>query len=91
MDRRAVLERQRTIHISFGGLELGIEEQLEVELAVAQVDGDVGPRRAIAEYMLFAVGIADPQGALVNETPKQIGQQSHVGSVALRDSAASEK
>jgi hypothetical protein len=36
------------------------------------VDGDVRPRHTIAEYMRFAIDIADPQGASMNETPKQI-------------------
>jgi hypothetical protein len=49
-----------------------------------QVDGDVGPGQAIAEYVHIAAGVADSQGALADEAPKQIGQQTHVG--ALRDS-----
>jgi hypothetical protein len=28
--------------------------------------------------MDFAVGVADPQGALADEASKQIGQQAHV-------------
>jgi hypothetical protein len=55
------------------------------------VDGDIGPWHAVAEYIRFAVGIADAQCALADETPKQIGQQTHAASVALYDSALSEK
>jgi hypothetical protein len=33
-----------------------------------QMDGDVGPRQAIAEYVFFAVRIANAQGALLDET-----------------------
>ena len=74
MDSSAVLQRQCTIHISFGSIQFGIDEKPRVELAVSQVDGDVGPRHAVAEYMLFTVGIADPKRALANETTKQMGQ-----------------
>ncbi len=83
MDCSAVLQRQRAVHIGFGGVQFRIDEQLGVELAIVQVDGDVGPGQAIAEYMHFAVGVADPQGALADETPKQIGQQTQVE--VLRD------
>jgi hypothetical protein len=41
--------------------------------------------------MHFAAGVADPQRALADETPKQIGQQTHGLSVALCDRAESEK
>jgi hypothetical protein len=41
--------------------------------------------------MHLAAGVADPQGALADETPKQIGQQTHELSVALCDRAESEK
>ena len=72
MDLRAVLQRQRAVHIGFGGIEFRIDEQLRVELAVVQADGDVRPGQSIAKHMHFAIGIADSQGALMNETPKQI-------------------
>ena len=78
MDRRAVLERQRTIHISFGGIEFGIEEQLEVELAVVQTDSDVRSGQPVAEYVGFAVGVANSQCALAYEAPQEIRQKTHL-------------
>ena len=43
-----------------------------------EVDGDVGPGQPVAEDMDLAVGVADSQSALTDETLKQIGQQTHV-------------
>ena len=45
MDFRTVLQCQRAVHIGFGGVQFRIDEQLVVELAIVQVDGDVGPGR----------------------------------------------
>ena len=45
VDCRAVLQRQRAVHIGFGGIQFRIEEQPGVEFAVVQVDGDVRPGR----------------------------------------------
>ena len=84
MDCGAVLQRQRAVHIGFGGVQFRIDEQSGVELAVVQVDGDVRPGQPIAEDMHFAVGVANPQGALADETPKQIGQQTHVADPRAR-------
>jgi hypothetical protein len=60
----------------FGGVQLRIDEQLGVELAIVQADGDVGSRQAITEYI--HIGVADAQGAVADEASKQIGQQTHV-------------
>ncbi len=81
MDRRAVLERQRAVHVGFGGIEFRIDEQPGVELAIVQVDGDVRARQAAAEHMHLAAGVANPQRALADEARKQIGQQTHVAAV----------
>ena len=89
MDFRAILERQRAVHIGFGGVQLRIEEQFGVELAIVQVDGDVRPGQAFAENMDFAVGVADPQGTLADEASKQIGQQAHVAVSAVAASLSS--
>src|SRR6185437_4736031 len=78
MDRGIVLQGQRAVHVGFGGVELRIDEQLGMELAVVQVNGDVGAGQAISEYVHVSVGVADSQRTLVNETPKQVGQQTHV-------------
>src|SRR6476660_2258434 len=78
MDRRTVLERQRTIHVGFGGIEFGIEEQLEVEPAVVQTDSDVWSGQLVAEYVGFAVGVANSQCALAYEAPQAIGQKTHL-------------
>src|SRR5258705_9080760 len=86
MDCSATLERQAAVHIGFGGVQLRIDEQLRVELAIVQADGDIRPGQAIAEYVNFAAGVADSQGAMADEAPKQIGQQTHVA--ALRDRPA---
>src|SRR6476646_9279466 len=78
MDRRPVLERERTIHIGFGGIEFGIEEQLEVELSVVQTDSDGRSGQPVAEYVGFAVGVANSQRALAYEAPQEIGQKTHL-------------
>ena len=59
-------------------MELRINEQLGVKLAIAQVDADVRSGQKTAEYMHLAVGVADSQLALADEAPKQIGQSTHV-------------
>src|SRR6476659_7614200 len=78
MDRRAILERQRTIHVSFGGIEFGIEGQLEIELGVVQTDSDVRSGQPVAEYVGFAVGVANSQCALTYEASEEVGQKTHL-------------
>ena len=75
VDVRAVLERQRAVHVGFGGVELRIDEQLGVQLAIVQVDGDVRSGQTIAEHVDLAVGVADSQRALADEAPKKIGHR----------------
>src|SRR5579871_4213936 len=77
VDSGAVLERQRTIHIGFGGAQFRIDEKPGVELAIVEADRDVWPGSALAKHMHLAVGIVDPQGALTNEASKQARQQKH--------------
>jgi hypothetical protein len=55
-------------------MELRIDEQLGVKLAIAQVNADVWSGQKTAENMHLAVGVADSQLALADEAPKQIGQ-----------------
>ena len=74
MDLRAVFERQRAVHIGFGGGEFRIEEQLEIEFAVAQVNADIRPRLDAAEGVHAAIGVAHPQGAEADEAPQQARQ-----------------
>ena len=74
MDLRAILESQRAIHIGFGCMQLRIDEQLGVKLAIVQVDADVRSGQETAEDMHLAVGVADSQLALSDKAPKQIGQ-----------------
>src|SRR6185312_1019441 len=68
------------------GGELRIDEQLGMELAVVQVNGDVGAGQAISEYVHVSAGVADSQRTQVNETPKQVGQQTHVAVLRKRPS-----
>jgi hypothetical protein len=84
VDLRAILKSQRAVHVGFGCVQLRIDEQLGVKLAIVQVDADVRPGLETAEYMHLAVGVADSQLALADEAPKQIGQQTHVAALRGR-------
>src|SRR5215510_14707031 len=74
VDFGTVLKRQRTVHVGFGRMQFGIDEQLGVKLAITQMDADVRSGQKTAELMHLAVGVADSQLALADEAPKQIGQ-----------------
>src|SRR4029079_11828291 len=69
-----IRKSQRAVHVGFGCMELRIDEQLGVKLAIAQVNADVWSGQKTAENMHLAVGVADSQLALADEAPKQIGQ-----------------
>src|SRR5579872_181562 len=51
VDRGAVLERQRAIHIGFRGAQFRIDEKLGVEPAIVQADRDVWSSSALAKHM----------------------------------------
>jgi hypothetical protein len=55
-------------------MQLRIDEQLGVKLAIVQVDADVGSGQETAEDMHIALGVADSQLALSDKAPKQTGQ-----------------
>ena len=86
MDCGTILQSQPAVHIGFGGIQLRIDEQLGVELAIVEMDGDVGPRQKFAEHMDLPLGITHSQRALADEASKQIGQQTHVGFLRARRS-----
>jgi hypothetical protein len=55
-----------------------IDEQLGVEFAIVQLDGNIGTGQAFVEDIDRAVGVADSQGALADGASKQTGQQARV-------------
>src|SRR5262249_15950919 len=70
VDCSTILQSQSAVHIGFGGMQLRIDEQLGVELAIMQVDGDLRSGQTIAEYMHLGGGVAEAQRALADEAPK---------------------
>ncbi len=75
VDGRAVLDRQRAVHVGFAGLQIRIEHDAQRQAALVQADRDVG--RALAEHVNFAAGIDHAQRAALDEGSEQLGQKKH--------------
>ena len=48
---RALLKRERAIHVGFAGVQLGVKEQLDVEPGIVQANCHCRPRAVTAEYV----------------------------------------
>ncbi|GBE44037.1 hypothetical protein BMS3Bbin10_02121 [bacterium BMS3Bbin10] len=78
---RPLLECQGAIHIGFGRLKLGIEEQLPAQTFVMEPHMDVRTVFAAAEHMGGTVHVDDSETALLHKCLKQITQWPHAAIV----------
>ena len=77
VDRPAVLDRQRAVHIGLADMEPRVEEELAAEGAVVQPDRHLGPGLA-GEHINLAIPIDDAQRADGDEMTEQMRQEHRV-------------
>jgi hypothetical protein len=75
VDGRAVLDRQRAVHVGFAGLQIRIEHEAQRQAGLVQAHRDFG--RPLAEHMKFATRIDHAQRAALDEGPEQPGEKKH--------------
>ncbi len=75
--RRAVLEGEGAVHVGFGCVELGVQEQLALERAVMDARGDGRARPLAAEHMHQPARVIEAERAVPDELLEQVRQQSH--------------
>src|SRR5271166_2491347 len=73
----AVLDRQASVHVGFGGREFRIEKKFAFDLVIVEADGDVGPVDAAAEGVPAAVMPDDGQASFFDKAPQQVLQKKH--------------
>ena len=68
---RALLDRQRAVHIGLADMEIGVEREAPVQRPVVQADGHLGPFAA-PDPMTQAVGIDDRQPTPLQDPPGEL-------------------